>query len=273
MNTDRSKRPPTIHVNLDRPRTMILDANALVEIEEATGKSIMQGQLKGLNASDLRAIFFACLKHEDPELTLEQVGAWLLPGHFPEAVDIVLRLIMAESDPKVLAPFVASPAEVVEAALELAQVGAADVLYDLGCGEGNVLCSAVKRGARAIGIENDAARATAARGALLSLPGDLSKRGEVREGLIQDADLSKASVVFVYLLTTSNTKLRPKLEQSLGKGTRVVSHDFPFAGWTVDKECSVFVQEDGRTHMLYLYVHPGAEALGTVPEAQEGVPA
>ena len=64
-------------------------------------------------------------------------------------------------------------------------------------------------------------------------------------------DLSKATVVTVYLLSSSNEQLRPKLEKELQPGSRVISHDFQFKGWT--PTATEEVNGSGRTHRIYLY--------------------
>jgi SAM-dependent methyltransferase len=261
------KPAPSVRVMLDKVRTMTLDFNALTLIEEVTGKSLLSGQIRELTASDIRSIFFACLAQEDPTLTLEEVGRYLMPGHFPEAIDIILRLLLGDSDPQVLAPFVATPQEVVEAALELAKVGGEDILYDLGCGDGRVVIAASKRGARAVGIENSPERAQIARLAL-EVEETLAKRilpVVIREGLVQEQKLEEASVIFVYLLTSSNTKIRPQLSRDLRPGTRIISHDFTFPGWVA--EDSVQMESGGRSHAIYLYRYGSHAPVAPTPTA------
>jgi hypothetical protein len=60
-------------------------------------------------------------------------------------------------------------------------------------------------------------------------------------------------MITVYLLPVSNDKVRPLLEKQLKKGTRVVSHDFPFRDWTPEKEITIEDDGEGRSHTLYLY--------------------
>lgn len=255
---------PSIMVSLDRPRRMILDINALVTIEELTGKSLMRQQLGILSPSDVRAIFFACLQNEDDAPSLEDVGRYLVPGHFPEAVDIILRLLIAESDPSVLAPFVPTIDPVVQAALDLAGVRAGDHLFDLGCGDGRVLVEGAKRGAQVTGIEMDPARAMLSKANLMAA----GLKGEVIEGKIQEASLAAADVIFVYLLTTSNTKIRPQLQRDLKPGARIISHDFPFSGWRAAKQTQI--QGEDRTHSLFLYVYGDHDP--SIPSASEDAP-
>ena len=79
----------------------------------------------------------------------------------------------------------------------------------------------------------------------------MSDRVKFIHGNLLEVDLSPANVVTLYLLTDSNTKLRPNLEKYLKPGARVVSHDFQITGWTPTRVEKVV--RDSRTHTLYLY--------------------
>ena len=150
-------------------------------------------------------------------------------------------------------PFVPTPESVVKRMLTLAEVKPGELIIDLGAGDGRILSSAVKDfNARAIGIELHESRYEA-----------IAKRIE-REHLgnlaaIIRADffninLSRADVVTLYLLTSVNSMIKPKLERELKAGARVVSHDFPVHGWVplhVEK-----VRDKFNSHMVYLYKVP-----------------
>lgn len=78
----RNKAKPLVSIELDKKRNLLLDLNAMVNFEEATGKNILQGaSLDNLSAKDLRALLWACLLHEDKDLTLEQVGEMIHGGN------------------------------------------------------------------------------------------------------------------------------------------------------------------------------------------------
>ncbi len=158
-----------------------------------------------------------------------------------------------EDEEKSLAPFVPSPMEVVEKMLELAEITENDVVYDLGCGDGRiVVMAAEKYGARGVGIDYDIERVIEAR--------ELAKEKKV-ENLVkiihQDAmtvDLSPATVVTLYLLSKSNTLLKPNLEKYLKPGSRVVSHEFDMEGWKA-KKVEYFPNEYGcDEHKIYLWI-------------------
>ncbi len=127
-------------------------------------------------------------------------------------------------------PFVPTPAKVVERMLEIAKVGPNDVVYDLGSGDGRiVIVAARKHGARGVGIDIDPERIRQARANARSA--GVSSRVEFREGDLFKADLSGATVVTLYLLSSVNLQLRPKLLSELRPGTRIVSHAFDMGDW------------------------------------------
>ena len=153
-------------------------------------------------------------------------------------------------------PFVPSPEIVVRRMLQLANVRKGEVVYDLGCGDGRVLIIAAKEfGARAVGIEirRDLYEQCLRRIKDLGL----EDRVTVIHGNFFDYDLSDADVVTLYLLTSVNERLRPKLERELKPGARVVSHDFEVPGWK-----PIIIEdlyEEWRSHKIFLYKILGAE--------------
>ena len=135
-------------------------------------------------------------------------------------------------------PYVPTPPEVVDVMLDTAGVKQGDVLYDLGCGDGRIVIAAAKRfGVRGVGIDIDPERIKEANeNAKAAGVTDLV---EFREQNLFDADLSEASVVTLYLLSSVNLKLRPKLLREVRPGTRVVSHAFDMGDWEPDQELDV----------------------------------
>lgn len=123
--------------------------------------------------------------------------------------------------------YVPTPQEVVEAMLKVTKVGPSDVVYDLGCGDGRIVITAVKEyGARGVGIDIDPQRIKEATRNAAAQGVKLGDRLELRNADLFEADLSPASVVTLYLLPSLNLKLRPKLWKELKVGSRVVSHAF-----------------------------------------------
>jgi len=153
-----------------------------------------------------------------------------------------------------ISPFVASPEPVVRRLLTMAELKAGDVLFDLGAGDGRaVIMAAQEFGAKAIGVE---LRDDLAKQAMRKIA-ELGLQGRVR--IIHDdlfkVDLSQANVVYMYLTTSANEKVRPKLEAELKNGTRVVSHDYEIIGWKAVK-VERFCENSSLgfpTHTLYLY--------------------
>jgi protein-L-isoaspartate O-methyltransferase len=154
------------------------------------------------------------------------------------------------SDPDTLAPSYPSPQAVVDRMLALADIRPGETVYDLGCGDGRiVITAATKFAAKAVGVEirRDIFESTAAHVTSLGLSGQV----RIIHGDALKTNLAPADVVTLYLLTSSNERLRPALETQLRKGARVVSHDFEIRGWKPEKTEKVLVE--GRPHMIYVY--------------------
>ena len=156
-----------------------------------------------------------------------------------------------------LAPFVPTPYEVVNRMLTLAEVTSDDVVYDLGCGDGRIVIEAAQRfGARGVGIDIDPQRIAEA-----NANAERAGVQHLVQFIEQDAltvDVSEATVVTLYLLSSSNMKLRPLLTRDLPVGARIVSHAFSMGDWepeVLDK----FEDELGNTRSLYLWRHDGTE--------------
>jgi cyclopropane fatty-acyl-phospholipid synthase-like methyltransferase len=138
--------------------------------------------------------------------------------------------------------------------LQLAQVSPADLVYDLGSGDGRiVIMAAQKFGARAVGVEldPDLYKQSAARIKELGL----EQRAQILHDNMFKIDVHRATVVTLYLLTAVNERLRPLLEKQLRSGARVVSHDFQIPGWEAEKN-EEMISKNGISHRIYLYVRP-----------------
>jgi 16S rRNA A1518/A1519 N6-dimethyltransferase RsmA/KsgA/DIM1 with predicted DNA glycosylase/AP lyase activity len=137
--------------------------------------------------------------------------------------------------------------------LKLGGLKSGEKMFDLGSGDGRVVIKAAKEfGADATGIEMDNDLWKQSMDRIKSL--GIDKKARIIKGDIVKQDLSGADMLTVYLLPSSNDKIRPKLEKELKAGTRIVSHDFLFQGWTPDKEEHIEDDGEGRSHTLYLYV-------------------
>lgn len=153
---------------------------------------------------------------------------------------------------KKLAPFVPSPNDVVERMLKVAEVKEGDTVWDLGCGDGRiVILAAQKFGAKGVGVELDDELYAKTSAHVKEL--GLEDKVKIIHGDLLEQDLTGATVVTLYLLPTSNEKVRPRLEKFLKKGARVVSHDFEMAGWKAFKTEQMESSDYGREHTIYLY--------------------
>jgi SAM-dependent methyltransferase len=151
-------------------------------------------------------------------------------------------------------PFVPTPPEVVDEMLRLAGVKSGDVLYDLGCGDGRIVIAAAKRfGIRAIGIDIDPVRITESN-VNAAQAGLTGKVRFIQEDLFK-ADFKDATVVTMYLLTSVNLRLRPKLLAELRPGTRLVSHSFEMGDWQPDKT-SIVATSFGDERDVHFWVVP-----------------
>jgi SAM-dependent methyltransferase len=151
-----------------------------------------------------------------------------------------------------LAPYVASPARVMDRMLELANIKPGETLYDLGCGDGRILIAAVQKyNITAVGVEISP-RLVAKASASIRKAG-LENKARVIQGDVLNVDPTGADVVYLYLSTRANEQLRPSLEAHLKAGARVVSHDYAVPGW---KPTKVEETEGSQRHMIYLYEMP-----------------
>jgi precorrin-6B methylase 2 len=154
--------------------------------------------------------------------------------------------------------WVPTPQELVNKMLEIAEVTADDYVIDLGSGDGRTVITAAKLGARATGIEYNPEMV------------ELSKENARKEGVgekaefiqadLYETDLSKATVITMFLLPEINLKLRPRL-LDLKPGTRIVSNTFKMAEWEADYEATT--EENWNSwNTAFLWIVP-AKVAGT----------
>jgi cyclopropane fatty-acyl-phospholipid synthase-like methyltransferase len=154
-------------------------------------------------------------------------------------------------------PFVPTPIEVVDRMLALAEVKKGDVLYDLGSGDGRIVIRAAQKyGTRAIGIEMDQILLEKARRDAKAA--GVSHLVEFRAQDALQTDLSRATVVTLYMLPWFNEKMKPNFKKYLKPGARIVAHDFGIEGWQPDKTEKLSNPEKKRGgyvhyHTLYLW--------------------
>jgi outer membrane protein assembly factor BamB len=161
--------------------------------------------------------------------------------------------------------FVPTPREVVGKMLEAAKVTKADLVVDLGCGDGRIVVEAARKyGCKAVGYDIDAecvrlsqeAVAAAKVGGLVTI--------EKKD--LFTADLSKATVVTLYLPPRMLGRLLPQLEK-MPKGARVVCHAFAVPGLVPERELTVETT-DGLTRRVFVYTVPFRKLSGATPSGR-----
>jgi len=184
-----------------------------------------------------------------------RVAAWALV-----AVALLARAEDSEPPP----PFITTPQDVVERMLKLAGTTPADLVVDLGSGDGRIpILAAQEFGAHGLGIELNGG--LVARSRENAVRARVADRVSFVEGDVLQADISKATVVTLYLLPSLIDKLQPRFIYELKPGTRIVSHSFPMAGWRPDRTETIHVSAphpgQGDESTLYLWIVP-AEVRG-----------
>jgi protein-L-isoaspartate O-methyltransferase len=187
-------------------------------------------------------------------------------GLFRYAAALLTAALLSGCDPSnadpATAPYIPSPDGVVAEMLEMADVGPEDHVIDLGSGDGRIVLTAAKVfGASGMGVE--IRRDLVALSNAAAREQGLADRVHFIEQDLFDTDISKASVVTMYLLPEMVNRLKDKLLGELQPGARVLSHDYPIEGW--DYQRFVQTQRDDKIPVtgvartnLYLYVVPAA---------------
>ena len=145
--------------------------------------------------------------------------------------------VFAQDTPQLDVPYVPTPQAVVDRMIQLGNVDAKDVVYDLGCGDGRLVITAAQKGARGMGVDLNPARIAEANAN--AKKAGVTGRVQFKVANLFETDVSPASVVTLYLLPEVNLKLRPQLWKQLKVGTRVVSHAFDMGDWAPEQTVRV----------------------------------
>jgi len=181
------------------------------------------------------------------ELHSENEGQLSLPN--PPEIKVGSKIYQA-----VDVVFVATPQDVVEKMLELAEVKKGDLVYDLGCGDGRICVTAAKKyGCKAVGYDIDPQRVEEALENVEK--NNVGHLVRIEQKDIFTLDLSKADVITLYLDPGLNVKLIPQLEM-LKPGSRIVSHSFGIEGVKPDKVVTLTSKEDDDIHTIYVWSLP-----------------
>jgi SAM-dependent methyltransferase len=154
-------------------------------------------------------------------------------------------------------PYVPTTEEAVDAMLKLAEVKKGDVVYDLGCGDGRIVIAAAKNyGVHGVGIDIDPQRIAEANAN--AKRAGVEKLVRFEENDLFKANFKEATVVTLFLLSSVNLKLKPRLLAELKPGTRVVSNTFDMGDWKPERELTVPNTDDDSflSHRLYLWTIP-----------------
>jgi ribosomal protein L11 methylase PrmA len=178
---------------------------------------------------------------------------------FPATALCVIAALTAaiaiSAPPQSLAPYVPTPQPIVEKMLELAQVTSRDVVYDLGCGDGRIVITAAKKyGAHGVGIDIDPQRIKESTANAKAAGVEELVTFKLEDAM--QADVSPATVVTLYLLSSSNLQLRPLLTRQLRPGARIVSHAFTMGDWQPEKTEQI-ADQSGFSRTLYLWIADG----------------
>jgi|SRR5687767_4556351 len=148
--------------------------------------------------------------------------------------------------------WVPTPPALVEKMLDMARVTETDYVIDLGSGDGRNIIAAAKRGARALGIEFDSVLVEVAR--RNAVAEGVGARARFIEGDMYEADISKATVLALFLLPDNLDRLKPKFSR-LRPGSRIVTNGYQIPGWEA-KEIGTATGDCGHWCVAYLYVVP-----------------
>ncbi|MBG0861167.1 MAG: class I SAM-dependent methyltransferase [Bacteroidales bacterium] len=161
--------------------------------------------------------------------------------------------------------WVPTPQELVDTMLSIAHVTPEDFVIDLGSGDGRTVITAAKRGARAVGVEfNPNMVALSRKNAELA---GVSARAQFIEGDLYEQDLSKATVITMFLLPEINLKLRPRL-LNLKPGTRIVSNTFTMGEWEADYEVNTDENWSSWNTALLWYVPAKVEGTWKIGKGE-----
>jgi hypothetical protein len=181
------------------------------------------------------------------QLTLKHAGQLLLPltssddagGDGTRTLDVI---------------YIATPQDVVDKMLSMAEVREKDLLYDLGCGDGRIAITGAKTyGCRSVGYDIDLRRVQESRRNVERT--HLESLVRIEEKDIFAVDLRPADVVAFYLNPVVNRRLIPQL-RTLKPGARIVSHSFPIGNIEPDQIVTMTSEVDGKEHRIYLWTAP-----------------
>lgn len=254
-------------------RRLALDLNASIALA-AAGQDITaiakelsrEDASLGAKMRATRTMLWAMMSSEHPEFEADPIGTQHLVGSWLSINDLARvgpelgRLVTAHVEELgasslrefegQMAPYVPTPDAVVEAMIDAAGITDGALVVDLGAGDGRLLFRAVEKAERVTAVGYELHEERYAR--LLSLvKSHWCDRIKVMRQDLRQADVSQASVVFLYLFPQANAELQSKLRAECQPGTRIVSHDFPMPDWPAETERRV--RSADRDHVVYTW--------------------
>jgi uncharacterized protein (TIGR03000 family) len=174
--------------------------------------------------------------------------------------DKVTEFDLTKADPKqpdhIVIRYVPTPQIFVDKMMQLAKVTDKDVVFDLGCGDGRLVITAVKKykAKRAVGVDIDPERIKEAKAKAKEAGAAVAESVEFRvQDVMKVPDLEKATVVTLYLADELNEQLRPILLKRLPNGARIVSHRFLMGDWKPEKSVEVTDADEGYKEKIHLW--------------------
>ena len=259
-----------------KERIIALDLNALITYAKLTGDEITKGLSRLENRQlplvekfeTLRLLLYSALVSfqrwtpENLNEDLATVGNWLQPANFMKMMTAIMEQANEANESNEfdgqLAPFVPSPAVVVEAAMALADIRENDVFLDLGAGDGRLLIAAAEKHptVKAIGYEAHLERYRGIKALIRERK--IGAQVSVHNSEIMENagdDVAEATVVFLYLLQGTTNRLFQHFRSRFKAGTRIITHDFTIEELKPEKTVSV-TTEGGTPHVLTSYLVP-----------------
>jgi uncharacterized protein (TIGR03000 family) len=175
-----------------------------------------------------------------------------VPVRAGQDIEVDLRQEDKKNPDEVLVRYVPTPQDVVDEMLKLGELREGDVVYDLGCGDGRIVITAVKKGAkRGVGVDIDPERIKDSKEN--ARKEKVEDKVEFRqEDVLKIKDISDATLVMLYMGEELNLRLRPTLQKVLKPGTRIVSHRFTMGDWKPEKTIT-YTDTRGQTYKLHLW--------------------
>jgi uncharacterized protein (TIGR03000 family) len=237
----------TLRVLVPKKRARVLVDGKLVsrdsgEVREFTAPSLA----KGKKEYEVTAVW-------DPNNYTRFFRSRKVAAQPGKKVVVDLRKADPKNPDRIEILFVPTPEDVVDRMCKLGKVTKDDIVFDLGCGDGRIVITAVAdfKAKKGVGVDLDPERIKESIDNAKKF--EVSDRVTFRVGdVLKIKDLSDATVVMLYMGEDVNLRLRPILQKTLKPGSRIVSHRFGMGDWKPDKS-EKFIGDDGDEYTIHLW--------------------